>query len=318
MLEYTESKWIDHIEERYFNRKDSLVRDSIVYFKPETPVNEIFEYYNNNSATLAVLMEYFDYDLDFLDYETKIFEERQPATVYCSRGKILPEIDMYFNSNGEKDIHIDSAAWDDVKLTKVLLGIDDTIEVQPETKYDKAELYDILLKDIQTIKEFNIGTDKYNIKAGDYEIYLQKEGKEFEIMIEVISDFSMPTLDIHGLDTYFPVSLYVRTNRRFYRRGACFEYTRSNPGKINKLGYPEQVLYPLLGFTSSSKFFEDDNDYKINLGKPGVKTEVVNGEDPFTYDLTTGAMYNGSSFLWTEAQKFKDATRKLRVKLNLE
>lgn len=313
MLDYTENKYIDYIEERYFNRKDSLVRESVVYFKPETPVNEIFGYYNNNSATLAVLMEYHDYDYedDFLDYETKIFEERQLATVYYSRGKTLPEIDLYFNSNGEKDIHIDSAAWDDIKLTKVLLEIDDTIEVQPETKYDKAELYDILLNDLKAIQEFNIGID-------DYEVYLQKEGKEFEIMIEVISDFSMPTLDIHGLDTYFPVSLYVRTNRRFYRRGAYFEYTRSNPGKVNKLGYPEQVLYPLLGFTSSSKFFKDDNDYKINLGKPGVKTEVVNDKDPFTYDLTTGAMYNGSSFLWTEAQKFKDATKKLRVKLNLE
>ena len=314
MLDYTESKWIDYIEERYFNRGSELVRDITINFKKETPVEEIFDYYNPCNASLAVLIPYQDWDDDYEELESYTIITRQPQVIYWDSKKDLPEIDLYFDSTGEKHIDIDRAAWDDANLTQVLLAIDETIVPEPEVKHSREDLFDMLALDLQKIDEFNF-KEKYK---SDYEVYLQKEGKQFEIMIEVISDFSLPTLDIHGLDTYFPVSLYVRTNRRFYRRSVCFEYYRSNPGRIAELSSPEQVLYPLLGFTSSSKFFEDDNDYKINLGKPGVKTEVVNDEDPFTYDLTTGAMYNGSSFIWTEAQKFKDAVIKIREELGLE
>lgn len=315
MLDYTENKWIDYIEERYFNRGSELVRDTTINFKKETPVEEIFDYYNPCNASLAVLIPYQDWDDDYEELESYTIITRQPQVIYWNSKKDLPEIDLYFDSTGEKYINIDRAAWDDNNLTQVLLAIDETIAPEPEVKHSREDLFDMLALDLQKIDEFNF-KKKYK---SDYEVYLQKEENKFEIIIEIISDKSITTGDISKLDTYFPVTLYIRQNKRFYRKGACFDYYRSNPGRIAELSSPEQILYPLLGFTSSAKFLDEETNYKISLDKLGIATEVINDEnDPFTYDLTTGAMCNGSGFLWTEAKKFTEATKKIRQKLNLE
>ena len=120
------NEWIEYIEEEYFNKGNILCKENTIYFKVDTPINEVLKYSNyNSSATLAIIVPYDEDYGDFNQIGAIKIREGKLEVVYQSNEK-LPAILIYFNSYGEsfKSVNDDKC---NEELIKVLLSIDKNI-----------------------------------------------------------------------------------------------------------------------------------------------------------------------------------------------
>lgn len=119
MLNYSQSPAIHHIEEIYYNKGKKLIRETEVFFKEGTTVEEVLGYDNKNNSFLCIMKPHQpDPESDFVSWSTyyKYVVEGVSEVVYES-DTVLPEIYIFNSSESNiNKVHIDSSAWKDLDL----------------------------------------------------------------------------------------------------------------------------------------------------------------------------------------------------------
>ena len=119
MLDYSKSPAIHHIEEIYYNKGKKLIRETEVFFKEGTTVEEVLGYDNKHNSFLCIMKPHQpDSESDYVSWSTyyKYVVEGVSEVVYES-DKVLPEIYIYNSSESNTSkVHIDSSAWEDLDL----------------------------------------------------------------------------------------------------------------------------------------------------------------------------------------------------------